>query len=374
MMSSYLILTALLSLLVAIAYIYVKNVYSYWKRKGVPYIESSFPFGNIKRIILQKESFSDGLQKIYENSVEPFVGIYTLLRPMLLIRDPKMIQNIFIKDFANFQTRVFSNDPKDDPMADNIFLQPADKWKHARSSLSPAFTSGKLKGMFETIANCTNSLSQFVEQYADQNKSVEMRDAFARFATNVIASVGFGIEIDCIKDRDSMFREYGKRFFEPTFINAVRTTLSVFSPFLSRLFGLRFVDKDVGDFMIDTVKKNLEYREKNNIQRKDIFQLLMQLKNTGKIADDDDWSSKATNDKQSVSLEEISAHAFLFFVGGYESTSTTMSFCLYELAKNQEIQQRAYEDIVSALDKHHGQLTYDSVADMRYVESCIKGA
>lgn len=50
-----------------------------------------------------------------------------------------------------------------------------------------------------------------------------------------------------------------------------------------------------------------------------------------------------------------------------------MSFCMYELAKAQDIQQKAYEEIVAVLDKHNGQLTYDALADMKYVEHCIEG-
>jgi len=47
------------------------------------------------------------------------------------------------------------------------------------------------------------------------------------------------------------------------------------------------------------VRRTIDYREKHNIERRDLLQLLLQLKNTGKIsADDEVWSAQKTNGKQ----------------------------------------------------------------------------
>lgn len=228
--------------------------------------------------------------------------------------------------------------------------------------------------MFNTIIACGNSLDKYVAKYANTGESVEIRDVFARFATNVIASVAFGIEIDCIENPDNEFRKYGQKIFKPSFKNILRGNINVIVPKLSKLLGLRFVDKEIGDFMIDTVRQNLEYREKNNVTRKDFFQLLMQLRNTGQVnKEDDDWSAKTNSDKKALSLEEIAAQAFLFFGGGFESSSSTMSFCMYELAKSPDKQQKAYDEITEILRQHDGHLTYDSLAEMKYVDYCLDG-
>lgn len=71
--------------------------------------------------------------------------------------------------------------------------------KNTRQKFTPAFTSGTLRGMFETIVKCGDSLEEFIRREANSGKSVEVREMLARFSTNVFASVGFGIEIDCLK-------------------------------------------------------------------------------------------------------------------------------------------------------------------------------
>lgn len=78
----------------------------------------------------------------------------------------------------------------------------------------------------------------------------------------------------------------------------------------------------------------MEHREKNNITRKDFFQLMMQVRNTGKVYEDDQnlgennggvWDAKATNSSvKSLSLNDMAAQAYIFFIAGYESSSTTM--------------------------------------------------
>ncbi|XP_037040404.1 probable cytochrome P450 6d5 [Bradysia coprophila] len=371
-MSALLIPLSLLVTLLVTAYLYVKHSYSYWKRRGVPYLTPSFLFGTFANSFQQKTSFGQDLADMYNQTTEPFIGIYTSVRAGLLVRDPKIIKDILVKDFQSFGHRGFNTNVDVDPMSDNVLLQQGDRWKRVRTQLSPAFSSGKLKGMFETILSSGKSLDEFVGRYLNTNKSLEMREVFARFATNVIVSVAFGIDIDCIKNPDCEFRKNGQKVFEPNMKNMLRANVAIMLPKLHKLLGLRFADKDVGDFMIDAVRQNFEYRETNSVIRKDFFQMLMQLRNTGKIRDDDDdWSAKSSASEKAITLEETAAHAFLFFAGGFESSSSTMSFCMYELAKHPDIQQRAYSDIVDALRAHGGQMTYESVAEMKYIDHCI---
>lgn len=228
--------------------------------------------------------------------------------------------------------------------------------------------------MFDTIIGCGKSLDKYIDRFANTEKSVEIREVFAHFATNVIVSVAFGIDIDSIENPNNEFRRHGQAFFEPNIKNLLRANLALMTPILAKLLRLRFTDELTGEFMIEAIRQNIEFREKFNVSRKDFFQLLMQLRNTGKIQDgDDDWSAKSASDKKEITIEEMAAHSFLFFVGGFESSSSTMSFCMYELAKHPEIQQNIYDEIVDVLQKYNGILTYEAVADMKYLGQCLDG-
>lgn len=72
-------------------------------------------------------------------------------------------------------------------------------------------------------------------------------------------------------------------------------------------------------------------------------------------------------------MDEAAAQCFVFFLAGFETSSTTMTFALYELAQQQDIQDRVREEIQTVLAKHDDQMTYDSLSDLKYMKQVIDG-
>lgn len=369
-------LLALLIGLVTLAYIYLKRTYSYWDRKGF----KSFPnvsllFGHFKATFAQKESMGHFFNRVYNNTSEPFLGVYGFLRPMLLIKDPELVRTILVKDFAHFSDRGVHCNEQYDILSAHLFALSGQKWKNLRAKLSPAFTSGKLKAMFSTLTECGSTLESYLEKVIDNGELLDVREISARLTTNFIASVAFGIDVDTIADPNHVFRENGRRIFAASFWNAIRFFLKFIAPKLMSILRIKSVDDEVELFIKSLVKQNLEYREKNYVSRKDFFQLLVQLRNSGTVALDDEWDTviKADESQKTMTLNEICAQAFVFFAAGFETSSTTLSYCLYELAKNQEIQRRVHSEIDKVLKEYNGQLTYEAVSAMIFLEKCIDG-
>jgi cytochrome P450 family 6 len=75
---------------------------------------------------------------------------------------------------------------------------------------------------------------------------------------------------------------------------------------------------------------------------------------------------------KSLSIEEIAANVFVFYIAGNESSSSTIAYTLYELTQNEELMKKAQEDVMNTLEKHDGILTYESIKDMRFIEFCVK--
>lgn len=155
--------------------------------------------------------------------------------------------------------------------------------------------------------------------------------------------------------------------------NGIRNALSFFYPSLMRIFRLKSVDQNVEDFMFSIVTKTLEHREQNNISRKDFFQFLVQLRNTGAIQQDGDWDTLIANEgaKKELSIAECAAQVFVFFLAGFETSSTTMAYSLYELARNPDCMQRVHLEIDLVLSKYNGELSYEAIGEMKYLDLCI---
>jgi len=113
------------------------------------------------------------------------------------------------------------------------------------------------------------------------------------------------------------------------------------------------------------LQKTVEYRENNDIKRNDFLSLLLQIKKHGKINDD---VGEAIG---SMTTEELAAQSFLFFVAGFETSSTTMTFALYELAKNPDIQENLRQEIKRVLSQFDNKLTYEAMLEMKYLQMVI---
>lgn len=65
--------------------------------------------------------------------------------------------------------------------------------------------------------------------------------------------------------------------------------------------------------------------------------------------------------------DDLVSQAGVFFTGGFETSSTTISFTLYELALNQEVQKTLRTEIHEALTQTDGKITYDMVRALRII-------
>ena len=69
----------------------------------------------------------------------------------------------------------------------------------------------------------------------------------------------------------------------------------------------------------------------------------------------------------------LTAQAYAFFIAGFETSSSSISTALYELALNGDIQKKLRDEINEAFQRNDGKLTYDSIKNMKYLDKVVKG-
>jgi len=67
------------------------------------------------------------------------------------------------------------------------------------------------------------------------------------------------------------------------------------------------------------------------------------------------------------------AQALTFLQGGFDTSGSTLSFALYELAMHPEIQQGLRAEILQVMSKNDGNLTYDVIKNMSYLDRVVSG-
>jgi cytochrome P450 family 6 len=280
-------------------------------------------------------------------------GFYMFTRPILMITDLEVVKAIMVKDFNIFPNRGLYFNEKDDPISAHMFNVENEQWRTLRQKLSPTFTSGKLKMMFSTIDDVSVKLMETLNKEAESGV-VEIKDILARFTTDVIGSAAFGLDCNSLENRNSKFYEMGTKIFNSPSAVLKRTLRNSYRN-LARKLKIKLLPEDVAHFYLSITKETVSYRESNpNIKRHDFMNLLVEMKK-----------------ENIVTVEQIAAQSFVFFLAGYETSSSTMTYCMYEFAINEEIQEKARESVMEVLKRHNDQFTYESVNEMNYLEQCV---
>ncbi|CAG2062792.1 unnamed protein product, partial [Timema podura] len=187
--------------------------------------------------------------------------------------------------------------------------------------------------------------------------------------------------VDSVINPHNKFREFGRKMVSLSLLQMLGSFLLFFIPYLGRILKVKIIDGESADFFKKVVMDAIEYRQKNNIKGNDFLQLIMELKEKGKVEFEKDLSkedsylknhlTEYSNNTKEDSLEFtddlLLAQCLIFFTAGFETSSSTMSFCLHELAVNPDIQQKLRKEIDKVLEDHGGELTYDAVQSMTYL-------
>lgn len=72
-------------------------------------------------------------------------------------------------------------------------------------------------------------------------------------------------------------------------------------------------------------------------------------------------------------MEEIAAQCFLFFLAGFETSSTTMTFALFELSIQSEIQEKVRKELLDVLTKYDDKICYEAIKELHYMQQVIDG-
>lgn len=296
----------LLSAFVGTVYFWIRRRFTFFVRNGFLHEEPIFPFGNLKGVgrdfhqVYKIKELYDGFKK-----KAPAFGIYFFVTPNVVVTDLELVKNFLIRDFDNFHNRGLYFNEKDDPLGAQLFTIEDAEWKNLRGKLTPTFTSGKMKMMFETVVKIADVMEKQFAKDSDVSGTVEVKESLAKFTTDVIGNVAFGLEMNSINDPDAPFRTMGKKIFQLGANTQIKILLMTTFRTLARKLHMTFFPKEVADFFLSTIRDTVNYRQVNNIQRNDVMNLLIDLLET---------SEEKVEGK--ISFNELAANCFVFFFAG----------------------------------------------------------
>ncbi|KAJ8728450.1 hypothetical protein PYW08_016835 [Mythimna loreyi] len=373
--------------LIAVIVLYLRQVYSTFRRNGIKHFKPIPLVGNMGKVLLRLDHMAYDLCNLYNSFPEErFVGRFEFLSEAVVIRDVELIKKITVKDFEYFlDHRSFDTESF---FGRSLFLLKGQEWKDMRSTLSPAFTSSKIRLMVPFMVEVGDqmiaSLKRKIKSSKDGYIVVDCKDLTTRYANDVIASCAFGLKVDSQTDENNQFYQMGKKATNFSFGQIIMFFLLMHAPRLVKFLKWDLLSDAVKNFFTTLVLGTMEDREKHNIVRPDMIHLLMEAKK-GKLthADvkpNDEAAGFATVEESSVGRKEIIrewadrdlvAQALLFFLAGFETISSSMSFLLYELAVNPDVQERLAQEISEHDAKNGGKFDFNSIQTLTYLDMVV---
>ncbi|CAG9828110.1 unnamed protein product [Diabrotica balteata] len=365
-------LAYLLAVIVALFYYYAIRPMSYWRRKGVISEDGNWLFGSQFRLIFKLENAYETLQRIYQLAPNArYIGKYELTKPVLMIKDPKLLKQITVKEFDHFANhKPFIPEGVDPLWSNNLIALKDERWKEIRSVLSPSFTSSKMKTMFDLMTECSKNLVKHFSERNEKIIEINTKDVTSRFANDIIASTAFGVGTDSLNEPNNEFYLMAGNLTNITTLwMNIKLAGFLLMPKLLSLFHVNFFNGPARRFFTDIIESTIKAREERNIKRPDMINLLLQAKHGNKKKDE----IKANHEENNAPITngDIASHALTFFLGGFDSVSNTMCFIAYELATNPEVQRLLRIEIDLAFMICNGNLTYEVLTTMKYFDAVI---
>ncbi|XP_075148978.1 putative cytochrome P450 9f2 [Haematobia irritans] len=375
----------ILCLLVAIVFFFYRWVIAnkdYFAKRGIPYDKPTFLMGSFVDIFRRQKSMYEVIIDLYNKHDGKVFGIFDQRQPLYLIRDPELLKLISCGDFEYFPNRRNAF-VKDDTKESHIFgsslffLQNA-KWKDMRNTLTPAFTGSKLRNTFALMIEVAQQTSDYLQKQIqakscpmsqqeinEESIELDLKDFAKRFTTDVIASTAFGLNVNSFINTENEFYTMGKKLTTFSFWQNIKFVLITNFGWISKLLKIDLFDKRFTNYFMDLVLKTMKYRKENVIVRPDMINLLMEAK--GLLAQE-----KPKQGNRDWNDNEMVAQCLLFFIAGYETLSTLVSFTAYELMANPDVQEKLLREINEiSFEIGDEPLSYEALQKMSYMDMVL---
>ncbi|XP_059051538.1 cytochrome P450 9e2-like isoform X2 [Achroia grisella] len=362
-------------------YIYVyKKIHYFFRNKDVKFLPGVPIFGNMYDSTFGKKHYIEDLETVYKAFPnEKYVGLIEGCAPIVLIRDPELIKIITIKDFDYFVNHKQFFDEDTDPLiGGSLFMMKGDKWRDMRVTLSPAFTGSKMRLMMNFMSQVSYNIIDYIKDHVSEE--IHIDDLTRRYTLDVIASAGFGLQVNSVKEKDNEFFKMSNKLFIPGLKQKLAMFIASQYPKLSKKLGWKILSEETMSYFKNTIAYTINDREINNIVRPDMIHLLLEAyKGTLKAtqAEKDDIGFATTDEVlkprggiRKWTEDEIMSQLFAFFAAGFDSVAGAITASVHELAINPGVQEKLYQEI-KEFEENNKTLSYENVGQLKYLDCVV---
>ncbi|KAG2183290.1 hypothetical protein INT43_006295 [Umbelopsis isabellina] len=238
------------------------------------------------------------------------------------------------------------------------------EWKKHRMIANPAFHRHMPVKLFGKL--CERMMSRFeIEEIG--LSSVDISALMQRFTLDVIGLAGFGYDFQSIENPDNQ-----KVMAYNSVMDGLKDPFFFFFPFFEKHMLWAFSsrrEQHLNCESLHTTYQNiienkkrvlLEQKGRQEDPEKDLLTLMLE-------AGEDDPSQALTD-------EELRENLSVFFIAGHDTTSNALSFALYWLAVNPDIQEKARSEVIKVIGDGADVFypTENQISQLKYIYMIMK--
>jgi cytochrome P450 len=238
-----------------------------------------------------------------------------------------------------------------------VFSAEGDDWRRMRRLVVTALNTNHLQRYFEVIGTCTERLHRRLHQAALQGEAFEIGTALSAFTVDVTSALAFGHDLNTLERGDDALQEHLHRVFH-------MTNRRIFLPVRYwRHFKLP-ADRALDRSMVEIEKAVMTFIEETRQRVAAQPELRDEPRNF--------LESMVAAEEGTFSDEDIIGNVFTLLLAGEDTTSHSMAWTIWSLARHPEIQARWAEEADRVLGDHPCASEYETVDDLRYGEAVLR--
>lgn len=305
----------------------VSNLRVFKNRKDI--LQNPLPF--------HRENF-EVLGSIFKVKIGPSGGI-------VFTRSPEFIKQILQKNHRNYNKSPLQTRDLSKYIGKGLLTANGEHWRTHRRMIQPAFHKKKLIGLLDTM-------DQAVEKELERIVPGQLQDIYPLLGDLVFQTVA-----KSLFSRDDIKKEMTE-LKDITEDNQKMLIREMRQPYLKWWY---------------TLSGKINHHLMLSRKARHILNEIIEHR-IGSVEDKDDLLDMLLNakyeDGTSMSREQLIDEVLILFTAGHETTANALGFTLYLLAKNRDIQEKAFQE-VTCTDLDNNPI-FKSLSELTYVQQCIE--
>ncbi|KDQ11802.1 hypothetical protein BOTBODRAFT_176997 [Botryobasidium botryosum FD-172 SS1] len=339
----------------------------------------SILWGNMKQVFLAES------HKVYEKWISTYGDVLRFRvsfgKYRLLTTDTRAVSHILSHSY-DFPKPVELRLALGEVVGEGLLFSEGDVHKRQRRIMNPSFGPAQIRSLTSIFLEKSQELRDIWLKKIAESDSVYEADVFSwlsRATLDIIGLAGFDYQFSALSENGeanelanalAVVANEGQRF---SYMNILRRIFPVLklipdtsrrakklkeSTATMRRIGLELVQRKKDATIAAAGKK--EVVEKSNLKDRDLLSLLIKANMAADVPD-----------SQRMSDEEVLAQISTFIVAGHETTSSSISWTLLELARHPEMQTKLRTELASVSTDN---LTMDELTALPYLDAVVREA